>query len=495
VSAQTLFAVTYVPFLAAAVLGIVLDAARGTRITLPVVAGLLLSGGVAAMVGGWSFAPAAVYGTFAVGRVFSVVPGAMGVLAALTVAGGIHGHASATQRQNAVLIALSVIGAGLAASTTDLTALLLALETSAVCAYALVASGRTARAGEASMKYFVQGAVATGLAVAGVAVLAGLYAPSGSYSQLASALGDPSGVRAVLLGCVLLVAALAFKSGAAPFHSWAPDAYETAPPAAAAFMAGAAKVSAVAALAWFVTQLAPIGSTAARPLGTLGTTLLPTVAGIAVLSVVVGSLVALKQRSYTRMLAYAGIAQVGYALIAIAALNPPAAIIAVVTYAVAATGSFLSAEAFRRADPTWDGTIEGLEGLGVRHPVLGAAVTLIMMSLAGIPPLLGFWGKFQAFGAAISMGLALDKSGYAQLGTAYVVLAVVGIAGSVVSLAYYGSVLRALFFIPVDPQAGDRNEIGFAGSIVVGIAVTLLLIGLLPLVIGIPTTVWGFLLR
>lgn len=494
-SAQALFYVTYAPFVAAAVLGIIFDAMDSKRITLPVVAFLLAAGGAAALVVGWNTAPTPVYGTFVVGRVFSAVAGVIGLLGAVTVAGGIGGSALPRTRQNAALVALAVIGAGLAASTTDLTALLLALETSAVCAYALVASERTARSGEAAMKYFIQGAVATGLAVAGVAILAGAYAPSGSYFEIAHGLEGVKDISPALAGCILLITALAFKAGAAPFHSWAPDAYETAPPAAAAFLAGAAKVSAVAALAWFASQVGPVGASKAEPLGMLGGSLLPIIGALAVLSVVIGSLVALRQKSYTRMLGYAGVAQVGYALIAVAALNPPAAIIAAVTYAIAATGSFLAAEAFRSARPEWDGTIDGLAGLGTRHPVLGAAVALIMMSLAGIPPLLGFWGKFQAFGTAVASALGFAQAGNAALTVFYSVLAAVGIAGSVVSLGYYGRVMRALYFGGDDAATGEGGRVGAAGAAAVVVAIILLAVGLLPLVLGIPSTVWGFLLQ
>jgi NADH-quinone oxidoreductase subunit N len=216
---------------------------------------------------------------------------------------------------------------------------------------------------------------------------------------------------------------------------------------------------------------------------------------IAVLSVVVGSTVALGTASYTRMLGYAGITQVGYALIALAAMGPSAAVAFAVTYAVGSTGAFLAAGWVKQVRPEWDGRIDSMSGLGAEHPFASAALTVILMSLAGIPPLYGFWGKFQAFGAAIGSSASFAEAGARGPALWLASLAVVGIVGSIVSLGYYGAVIRAMYFAEKGvPEAPDSTASGTAGVTIVALAVVLLLAGLLPLVLGATSTVSVFLL-
>ncbi len=373
-----------------------------------------------------------------------------GVLAGVSVLSSASEEgAGAPVGQQSALVALSVVGAGIAAAATDLVTLVIALEIVAACGYALVAASRTRRSAEASMKYFVQGATVTGLLVVGSAVLIGGYAPSGSLLEIAKAVADGQPVdQAVLLGLTLLASSLVFKAGGAPFHSWVPDAYETAPAPAAAVLSGPVKVAMITALSTLMYVVGGVGASQSAPLGAVGTRLFPLVGALAVISILVGSLTALRQRDYTRMLAYAGVAQVGYALIAVASRNHSAAVFFACTYAIGSTGAFLGSKAMRGSDPDWDGSVEGLRGLGRRRPALGLAVTVLMLSLAGIPPLLGFWGKLQAFQSAVAAGLALQEMGQTGLAGLYAVLALAGIVGSIVSVGYYGSVVRAVYAEP-----------------------------------------------
>ncbi|MHB9004763.1 MAG: NADH-quinone oxidoreductase subunit N, partial [Coriobacteriia bacterium] len=304
------------------------------------------------------------------------------VIFALSALSLIGGARSLAQREPgggvAALIAFAAAGCALLASSLDLTMSLIALEIIAVCSYALVASARTPRSAEAAMKYAIQGAVATGLFLMGLAIHVGVLAGSGDFVAGAAAVGSNALPAAVTM--TLLFAAYAFKLGAVPFHSWAPDAFETAPPPASAFMASAPKFAAAYGL--FLVLAVTFEPFASGPLN-------PAVvlAGIALLSVVLGNLAALRQTSYTRMLGYSGIAQVGYALIGMTvgqvAFAPSLFLLTV--YGLAVVGAFIAAEAVATVRPKWNGDIAGMAGLGRSRPHLAVATSVLMFSLTGIP--------------------------------------------------------------------------------------------------------------
>jgi NADH-quinone oxidoreductase subunit N len=241
--------------------------------------------------------------------------------------------------------------------------------------------------------------------------------------------------------------------------------------------------------------------------GTLADSIIVVMATIAGLSILVGSVGALRQRSYTRMLGFAGVTQAGYALIGAVVLNPTAAVFFATTYAIATTGTFLAAAAFRRTRPEWDGSIEGLAGLG-RGAARATAIslTVLLVSLAGIPPLLGFWGKFQVFAGAITVsGRMFLVAGNPLLGWTYALLAVAGVVGSVVSLAYYGSVFQALFLADDSvvqasadvPEATvpDEREESSASSAVAVTAILVVVLGLVPLFLGMSSLMLPFTVR
>jgi NADH-quinone oxidoreductase subunit N len=487
------------PLLAGALLGVTLDAFVSRRAALYSV---LIGFGVAA---GASINAAirqpvvtSAWGTLHVGGVFATIAAVAAVLGGLAVAGG---WTELSKRDSggslAGLMAFAATASIVVASSRDITLLLIALETAAVCAYALVAAGRGARAREAAMKYFLQGAIATGFFVFGMAVLVTVFIPTGDLDGLSTSLASsslPASIAAA--GIVLLYAALAFKAGVAPFHAWAPDAYESAAPESAAFLAAGPKLGAISALAILVAF------TASGTAGQLQVPLSAVLAALAVLSLLIGSVGALRQRSYTRMLGYAGVAQVGYALIGIATTHTPSVpIFFMACYGLAATGTFLSAAAFRHIDPEWDGTVEGLAGMSRKAPWASAATAVLLISLAGIPPLLGFWAKFVVFLTAIgAAGSAFAGLGPTQLGWIYVVAVAVGILASVISLGYYGRALAALYQPSQADDAHDDSASdsaaetpsesgGSAASVVVLIAVLTVALGLLPLVTGIPT-IW-----
>ncbi len=383
----------------------------------------------------------------------------------------------------AALSAVVIASAATIVAAADILVLLIALEAMALCAYALVWSARTASATEAAIKYFIQGAVATGLFVLGLAIVFGLHGNTTSYvwirTLMVSSPGPPVTTAFVLIGV-----ALAYKLGAFPFHSWALDAFETAPPYASAMLAGLPKIAAIVAMMTLYTRAVFANVASEYLLWVFG--------AIAVASMVFGSLGGLTQFSYTRMLAYAGVAQVGYALVALSvgsvAMTPAAVLVS--AYAVAGSASFLAAAAVRSARPRWDGSIAGLAGLGQERRWLSAALAVAMFSLVGMPLTAGFWGKFLVFGSAVAVG--------------HWWLALIGVLASVISFGYYGSVLKSLYFdepeesfaeaevpgsSPPDRDMADISgpeESGRGPEIAVVLCAAVLLgVGIVPLIAGI----------
>jgi NADH-quinone oxidoreductase subunit N len=424
--------------LAGGVLALALDAFATARSAVWVASACLLAAGLAAGTAVLASETASVWSPSGDAEMLFVGSGHSATASVVFLAAGIAlsaGASSLSRRPGggtaAALIALAALGAAAVASSRDLALTLLAFETTALCAYALVAGARTPAADGAALRYFVQGAVATGIFVLGTAVLIGSGMVSTSLVPAPSSL-DP-GIDSVLIaGVMLLLAVYSFKAGAFPFHSWAPDAYEAAPVESASFLASAPKAGAIAALV-ILLAVVSTDTVLARPTTTA-------LALLAAASVVFGNLVAVRQSSYRRMLAYSGIAHVGYALIgltgALAAgwgvVGRATAVFFIATYALVALAAFLVAEAVERVRPDWDGTVRGLAGLARERTVLSVSLAVLMFSLAGIPPFIGFWGKLAVFTSAVNGG--------------YVWLAVVGVLGSVVSFGFYGTVLRYVFF-------------------------------------------------
>lgn len=483
---------------AGGVLGVALDAFSSRRAALlAALAGFGVAAGVSVSAVVTHVGVASAWGSVRVGGLFATVAAVICGLGALALAGG-WSELEAREWGGSIagLMALGAAASIVMASSRDLTLLLIGLETAAACAYALVASGAGARAREAAIKYFIQGAIATGFFVFGMAVLLTVFVPTGDLDGLTKALTySAMPVSVASAGLVLLFAALAFKAGAAPFHSWAPDAYESAPPESAAYLASGPKLGAVSALA--ILAAFAVSGPLELPLSAM-------LALLAVASVLVGSVAALRQRSYTRMLGYAGVAQIGYAMIGVATTHVPSVpIFFTACYALAATGTFLSASAFRRVDPQWDGTVAGLAGMSRKAPWLSAATAVLVISLSGIPPLLGFWAKFVVFVGAIGAAQsAFAGSGQATLGWLYAATASVGIVGSMISLGYYSGVLRSLYQAEADdadrkkPSSPDpvdgspTPQRGSAGAVVIVVALLTVALGLLPLWSGVPS-IWA----
>ncbi len=386
------------------------------------------------------------------------------------------------------LVAFLSAGSALISASVDLLLIVILIEVLAVVGYGLTASIRTSGAKEAALKYFIQGSVATGLFVLGLALAFGLLGGSTEIAALGE--GTAQAPVVALIVSLLILSAFALKLGAFPFHSWAPDVYQGAHPAGASLIVVVPKIGALSAMFLIAEVLMrPLEGSQTAP---LQPTLLFSVLAIA--SIIFGNLGALRQSDFGRMLGYSAVAQAGYALIALAVglITYPGAMLLMTVYGLAASTAFAVAGALRAGHSSWDGSIRGMSGLAASRPWLAASLAVSMLSLTGIPLFAGFWGKLSVFGLAAAEG--------------FIFLTVAGVLGSVFSFAYYGAVIRTVYFdqpsdtrVPDTPTSptealtdtGVRYRALPGVASVVGAGV-LVIIGVVPLFIGLTPLVRFF---
>ncbi len=324
-----------------------------------------------------------------------------------------------------VLIALSVLGMFVMVSARDLIALYVGVELQSLAAYVLAAWRRDdARSSEAGLKYFVLSAIASGLLLYGSSFVYG-FTGAISFDGIAAAIAQGPGVG-VIFGLVLMLCAIGFKMSAAPFHMWTPDVYEGAPTPVTAFFAAAPKVAAVALMARVLYE----------PFGAMTAQWQQVVVALSMISMLLGSFAALLQTNIKRLMAYSSIANMGFALMGLAAGRgdgASAALLYLAMYLPANIGIFALILAMRRGGQAVE-SIDDLSGLAQRRPWMAALFTVLLFSIAGIPPLVGFWGKLVVFRAAVESG--------------WVSLAIVGAIAAVVAGAYYLRILSAIWFKP-----------------------------------------------
>ena len=363
---------------------------------------------------------------------------------------------SANDRMRAeypVLLLLATAGMGMMVSASDLLSLYVGLELNSLAAYVLASFMRNNdRAAEAGLKYFVLGALASGILLYGISLLYG-FSGSTSYAGVAAALA--SGVSlGELFGIVFVLSALAFKISAVPFHMWTPDVYEGAPTPVTAFFASAPKVAGIALLVR--VTVSGMGSAIEVWQQILIFT--------ALASIVLGAAGAIGQTNIKRLLAYSSINNVGFALIGLAAGTAEgiAAIMSYMAiYVVMTLGSFLCVLQMRDAQGRPVEDIASLSGLSQTRKGLAAALAIFMFSLAGIPPLFGFWAKFLVFNAAVAAGL--------------LPLAAIGIAASVIGAFYYLKIIKTMYFDDAAP-AYARSESVFE-QVAIAVSAGLILLG------------------
>lgn len=367
-----------------------------------------------------------------------------------------------------VLVLLGTAGMVMLNQATDLVALFIGVETMSLAVYVLAGSWRRhARSSEAAMKYFLVGAFASAILIYGIALV---YGTSGSTNLLALAKAPDKVVfdPVFLIGSFLILGALAFKIAAVPFHMWTPDAYEGAPTPVTAFMSAAVKA------AGFVILVRVLATAMGRPGLTFGAGGWASICAVlAILTMSVGNLIALRQDNVKRMLAYSSIAHAGYVLVGVVAMarSPEEARGAILYYLLAYTlttvGSFgivgwYSAHGDERNSPS---SIDEWAGLGVRHPAMALAMTVLLLSLGGIPPTAGFLGKLYLFKAALGQNGLMP-------------LVLVAIANSLVSVYYYLRVVMAMYFrepgraapVLASRSTGLAIAIATVGVIILGLA-------------------------
>jgi NADH-quinone oxidoreductase subunit N len=324
-----------------------------------------------------------------------------------------------------VLLLFSTVGMMIMLSANDLIALYIGLELLSLSLYVVAAFDRdNARSSEAGLKYFVLGALASGLALYGSSLLYG-FTGSTNFDRIADAVASTEGVPfGLMVGLVFVLAALAFKVSAVPFHMWTPDVYEGAPTPVTAFFASAPKVAAIGLL----TRVA------AGPFADLADQWQQVIILCSLGSMILGSLAAIGQKNIKRLMAYSSIGHVGYALMGLAVgseLGVRSLLLYMAIYLFTNIGAFAVLAAMRRQGRALEG-VDDLAGLGRTDPAMALAMTVFMFSMAGIPPMAGFFGKYFVIGAAIQGG--------------YMTLAVVGVLTSAISAYYYLRVIKVMYF-------------------------------------------------
>ena len=323
-----------------------------------------------------------------------------------------------------VLLLFATTGMMMMISACDLIALYVGLELQSLALYVVAAFKRdSARSSEAGLKYFVLGALSSGMLLYGASLIYG-FTGSTEFAQIAATV-QPSEVNlGLLFGLVFLLVGLAFKISAVPFHMWTPDVYEGAPTPVTAFFAAAPKIAAMALLVRVVISAFPAETQDWQQIDIF----------LAIASMALGSFAAIGQHNIKRLMAYSSIGHMGYALVGLAAATPAGVqgvIIYLAIYLVMTLGTFAGILSLRR-DGKMVEEIGQLAGLSRTNPLMAFMLAVLLFSLAGIPPLAGFFAKFYVFLAAIESGLY--------------VLAVIGVLLSVVGAFYYLRIVKIMYF-------------------------------------------------
>jgi len=360
-----------------------------------------------------------------------------------------------------VLVLLATLGMLMMVSANDLIALYLGLELQSLALYVIAAFKRDdVRSSEAGLKYFVLGALSSGMLLYGASMLYGVTGSTG-YAAIAAAAKAPDMTANIGLtfGLVFVLVGLAFKIAAVPFHMWTPDVYQGAPTPVTAFFAGGPKVAAMALLVRFTQAALPGVASEWQQI----------VIFLAIASMVLGAFAAIGQTSIKRLLAYSSIGHVGFALVGLAANNAEGTagiLIYLAIYIAMTLGTFACVLSMRRGGKTVE-EISQLSGLAKTDLPFATILALLMFSLAGIPPLAGFWAKWYAFLPAIKAGLYP--------------LAVIGVVTSVVGAFYYLRIVKVMFFDEPAPAFEVRDA---RTSVVMGLSALFIVAFVLPFIGG-----------
>ena len=368
-----------------------------------------------------------------------------------------------------VLMVYAATGLSVMVSSQDLMTVYLGIELSSLSAYVLAALRRdNLRASEAGLKYFVLGALSSGILLYGMSLVYG-YAGGTSFEAVAAGIaGEPS--FGLIIGLVFLMAGLAFKISAAPFHMWTPDVYQGAPTPVTAFLATASKMGAFALVIRVMLE----------PFADIADSWRQIVILLAVVSMVWGSLAAIWQTNIKRLMAYSSIGHMGFALVGVAAgseAGVAGCLVYLATYVIMNLGAFALILSMKRGGEPIE-AISDLAGLSRERLPMALALLVIFFSMAGIPPLAGFFGKFLVFTAAVEAGFWW--------------LAVIGLLTSVISAFYYIRIIKVAFFDDL-PEEGTFDDAGFTLRAVYGLSAlsVLLFIVVVSFVVGWANTAAG----
>lgn len=350
-----------------------------------------------------------------------------------------------------ILVVFATLGMMMMVSANDLISVYLGLELQSLSLYVLAAYHRdNTRSTEAGVKYFVLGALASGLLLYGSSLVYG-FSGTTSFAGLATAMHGGEAHLGVIIGIVFVIAGLAFKVSAVPFHMWTPDVYEGAPTPITAFFSVAPKI---AALCLFLRVL--VG-----PFAPMIEQWQQVIVLISILSMLWGSFAAIAQKNIKRLMAYSSIGHVGYALIGLVVGNEEGArglLFYLLIYLFMNIGTFAVILSMR-VNGKYVEEIGDLSGLQKNHPGMAMALAALMFSMAGIPPLAGFLGKYFIFVAAVNAG--------------FVPLAIIGLLASVVGAFYYIRIIKVIYF---DEPGAVFDKPDMINSAIMGLCAVLMLV-------------------
>lgn len=389
----------------------------------------------------------------------------LGSAVAIVMSGRFLERAGAARYEYPILVLFAAIGMMIMISAGDLIALYMGLELQSLALYVVAAFNRdSTRSSEAGLKYFVLGSLSSGMLLYGASLVYG-FTGTTTFTGIAAALQASGSSLGIVFGLVFILAGLSFKVSAVPFHMWTPDVYEGAPTPVTAFFASAPKV---AAMALFVRAV--VG-----PFAPITADWQQILIVVSVLSMALGAFAAIGQNNIKRLLAYSSIGHMGYALVGLAAGSEEGVrgvVIYMLIYLITTLGVFACVLAMRRQGKQVE-TVADLAGLGRTNKGLAFVFSMLMFSLAGIPPLAGFFGKLFVFLAAVKAGLY--------------VLAVLGVLSSVVGAFYYLRIVKTIYFD--DPQpAFDGMDSEVKWVVYLSGAFTVLFVLLASPLLGVATT-------
>jgi NADH-quinone oxidoreductase subunit N len=412
----------------------------GAIASLALVAALVIFGGEGKVT---AFAGAFVVDTFA--RVMKVMA-LFGSAVAIVLSTHFMKRVKMARFEYPILVMLASVGMMMMISANDLISLYVGLELQSLSLYVVAAIDRdSAKSSEAGLKYFVLGALSSGMLLYGASLVYGFTGTTG-FPQIAAALTASGSSLGLIFGLVFIIAGLAFKVSAVPFHMWTPDVYEGAPTPVTTFFAAAPKI---AAMALFIRVMI-------SPFAAVVQDWQQILVFVSIASMVLGAFAAIGQNNIKRLLAYSSIGHMGFALVGLASGSQEGAqgvIVYMMIYLISTLGVFACVLAMRRKGLHLE-EISDLAGLAHNNKALAFVLSMLMFSLAGIPPLAGFFGKYFVFLAAVKAGL--------------ITLAIIGVIASVIGAYYYIRIVKVIYFDEpaekFDNMDGEVKWVAYAGG-------------------------------